>query len=157
MWRLLSVLLTALAFPVAAQNYPTKTVKIIVPYPAGGNADNFARTIAQKLNESYGQILIVDGDPAVHTEMHSYFGPRGFEVSSASSGTDGLARFFADRPDAVLLEAREHVAPEVVAGQRSRVAVAVPVLPTRSFGVDEVHRRGARAWRPITPPATQKP
>ena len=52
MRRLLCVSLMVLAFPVAAQNYPGKTVRIVVPYPAGGNADNFARTIAQKLNES---------------------------------------------------------------------------------------------------------
>jgi tripartite-type tricarboxylate transporter receptor subunit TctC len=63
MKRSLSVLLMVLAFPVAAQNYPNKIVKIIVPYPAGGNADNFARTIAQKLSESYGQVLIVDNRP----------------------------------------------------------------------------------------------
>ena len=50
------------------------------------------------------KILVVDEDPAVRTEMLSYFGSRGFEVFSASSGRDGLARFYADRPDAVLME-----------------------------------------------------
>ncbi len=50
------------------------------------------------------KILVVDEDPAVRTEMHSYFSSRGFEVCSAASGRDGLVRFHADKPDAVLLE-----------------------------------------------------
>ena len=63
MKRLLSVLAVTLAFPVFAQTYPNKPIKIVVPYPAGGNADNFARTLAQKLNEPYGQPLIIDNRP----------------------------------------------------------------------------------------------
>ena len=63
MKRLLSVLLALLAFPVAAQNYPTKTVRIIVPFPAGGSTDVLARMAAQKLNESYGQIFIAENRP----------------------------------------------------------------------------------------------
>src|SRR4051812_40625079 len=50
------------------------------------------------------KILVVDEDPAVRTEMLSYFSSRGFEVSSAATGKDGLASFYADRPDAVLME-----------------------------------------------------
>ena len=63
MKRLLSVLLALLAFPVAAQNYPAKTVKIIVPFPAGGSTDVLARMAAQKLNESYGQVFIAENRP----------------------------------------------------------------------------------------------
>ncbi len=63
MKRLLSVLLALLAFPVAAQNYPAKTVRIIVPFPAGGSTDVLARMAAQKLNESYGQIFIAENRP----------------------------------------------------------------------------------------------
>jgi len=63
MKRLLSVLLALLAFPVAAQNYPAKTVRIIVPFPAGGSTDVLARMAAQKLNESYGQVFIAENRP----------------------------------------------------------------------------------------------
>ncbi len=63
MKRLVLVLLMGVVFPATAQNYPSKLIKIIVPYPAGGNADNFARTIAQKLSESYGQMPLVDNRP----------------------------------------------------------------------------------------------
>ncbi len=63
MKRLLSVLLVLPAFPVAAQDYPSKTVRIIVPFPAGGSTDVLARMAAQKLNESHGQLFIVEDRP----------------------------------------------------------------------------------------------
>lgn len=43
-----------------AQSYPAKTVRIIVPYPAGGSTDLFARIVAQKLTERWGQPIVVD-------------------------------------------------------------------------------------------------
>lgn len=44
----------------AAEAYPSKPVRIIVPFPAGGNADIFARILAQKMTGSFGQTIIVD-------------------------------------------------------------------------------------------------
>ena len=46
--------------PAAAQPYPSRTVSIVVPYPAGGSVDGVARIITQKLNEALGQHFIVD-------------------------------------------------------------------------------------------------
>jgi tripartite-type tricarboxylate transporter receptor subunit TctC len=63
MKRLLSVLLALLAFPVAAQDYPNKIVKIIVPFAAGGSTDVEARLIAQKLNDIHGQLFVVEDRP----------------------------------------------------------------------------------------------
>src|SRR5882724_3180008 len=45
---------------VMADTYPGRTVTIVVPYPAGGSVDGVARIIAQKLNESLGQSVIVE-------------------------------------------------------------------------------------------------
>ena len=47
----------------AAQNYPTKTVRIIVPFSAGGGTDIMARTLSQRLTENMGQTFIVDNRP----------------------------------------------------------------------------------------------
>jgi tripartite-type tricarboxylate transporter receptor subunit TctC len=52
--------LASLAAPAAAQTYPTRTVSIVVPYPAGGSVDGVARIVAQKLAESLGQSVIVE-------------------------------------------------------------------------------------------------
>lgn len=55
----------ALCAPLAAhaQAYPTKVVRIVVPYPPGGTVDAVARVIAQRLSESMGQQFIVDNRP----------------------------------------------------------------------------------------------
>jgi tripartite-type tricarboxylate transporter receptor subunit TctC len=62
---LLTCLLT-LAFvagvsPIAnAENYPSRTVTVVVPFPAGGSVDGVARILVQKLNETVGQHFIVE-------------------------------------------------------------------------------------------------
>ena len=59
----LATLLTPLAAPALAQDYPTKPVRMIVPFAAGGPADVYARFLAQRLQESLGQPFVVDDRP----------------------------------------------------------------------------------------------
>ena len=55
--------LLMLVFSACAQNYPIKPVKIIVPFASGGPADNYARFIAQKLQDEYQQSFVVENKP----------------------------------------------------------------------------------------------
>ena len=59
-----SALAMALVAPFAAaataQNYPSRTVTVVVPFPAGGSVDGVARIMVQKLNETMGQHFIVE-------------------------------------------------------------------------------------------------
>jgi tripartite-type tricarboxylate transporter receptor subunit TctC len=50
--------------PAAAQGYPTKSIRIIVPTSPGGITDTLARALAQRLTESFGQTVIVENRPA---------------------------------------------------------------------------------------------
>ena len=57
--RLFAVLLLASAC-VSAQNYPTRPIRIVVPYPPGGAADNTARVLQPRLIEALGQQIVLD-------------------------------------------------------------------------------------------------
>src|SRR5450759_5453578 len=59
----------ALAYPIAhaqSAGYPTKLIKIIVPFPAGGATDIMTRNIAQKLNEAWKQPVMVENRPGAN-------------------------------------------------------------------------------------------
>jgi tripartite-type tricarboxylate transporter receptor subunit TctC len=69
----------------AAQNvWPTRSVKIIVPFAAGGPADNYARVIAQHLQEVLGQAFVVDDKPGagsvIGTEVAARAVPDGYTL-----------------------------------------------------------------------------
>src|SRR5713226_6148217 len=59
--RLLFVSLVS--FAAVAQEWPAKTVRIIVPFPAGGSADLLPRIVGEKLAERWGQPVIVENRP----------------------------------------------------------------------------------------------
>jgi tripartite-type tricarboxylate transporter receptor subunit TctC len=59
------------AFPCAAQTYPAKPVRVIVPYAAGGNTDFVARAIGAKLSPAFGQQVVVDNRPGGGTNIGS--------------------------------------------------------------------------------------
>src|SRR5205823_5078620 len=63
-----SLILSALAIPISAhaQTWPDKPVKIVVPYPPGGNTDNQARMIAQEMTAIYHQQFIVENKPGAN-------------------------------------------------------------------------------------------
>ncbi|MGZ5042951.1 MAG: Bug family tripartite tricarboxylate transporter substrate binding protein [Usitatibacter sp.] len=60
-WVLAACVLLSLA--VHAQTYPTKPIRFVVPYPAGGPLDTVARLLGQKVSESVRQPVIVDNKP----------------------------------------------------------------------------------------------
>ncbi len=56
----LSILALIFAVTASAQPFPTKPIKIVVPFPAGGTVDFFARVISTKLSEALGQSVLVE-------------------------------------------------------------------------------------------------
>jgi tripartite-type tricarboxylate transporter receptor subunit TctC len=60
MWAFRLLLLLCLSFPAFAQQWPTKVVKFVSPYPPGGSVDPLARLFAAKLSDALGQQFIVE-------------------------------------------------------------------------------------------------
>ncbi|OVZ59304.1 LacI family transcriptional regulator [Pigmentiphaga sp. NML080357] len=60
---LLATLASTAALPVHAQDYPSRPIRVIVPYSAGGGADNAARVIAQRLSASLRTQVVIDNRP----------------------------------------------------------------------------------------------
>ena len=57
---LLGLLVLAIPSTQAAERFPVKPVRIVVPFPAGGSTDLIARQLAQRLTESWGQTVLID-------------------------------------------------------------------------------------------------
>jgi len=55
--------------PALAQTYPSKPIHLIVPYPAGGGTDFFARLVGQKMQELIGQPIIIENRPGAATNL----------------------------------------------------------------------------------------
>lgn len=84
-WTRLFVLAAALAVGSAsAQQFPTKPIRLIVPFAPGGATDYMGRTIAQKLSESLGQPVVVDNRPGANailgTDMVAKAAPDGYTL-----------------------------------------------------------------------------
>jgi tripartite-type tricarboxylate transporter receptor subunit TctC len=88
-WTLpaLALALVAMAIPVRAQDYPARTVKIIVPFPAGGTADVMPRIIADWLSRKWGQSVIIENRTGaggnVGAEVAAKADPDGYTLLSA--------------------------------------------------------------------------
>ena len=88
-WTLpaLALALGAMAVPAQAQDYPTRTVKIVVPFPAGGTADVMPRIIADWLSRKWGQSVIIENRSGaggnVGAEVAAKADPDGYTLLSS--------------------------------------------------------------------------
>ena len=57
---LLAALAIGLALPAAAQSWPNKPMRLVIPYPPGGPTDLVGRLYAQKLSEALGQPMVAE-------------------------------------------------------------------------------------------------
>jgi tripartite-type tricarboxylate transporter receptor subunit TctC len=81
--RIALALLLSLALEAAAQPYPAKPIRFIVPFPPGGSADILARAIGQKAGEGLGQSFVVENRPGAGTAIGA--------EALAKSASDGYA------------------------------------------------------------------
>jgi tripartite-type tricarboxylate transporter receptor subunit TctC len=94
--------LCAVALGAFAQGYPTRPVKIIVPFAAGGPADNYARFLALRLQESLGQAFVVDDKPGggsvIGTDLVAKAPPDGYTLLLMSNTHTVNETLLANKP-----------------------------------------------------------
>ncbi|RZJ14170.1 MAG: tripartite tricarboxylate transporter substrate binding protein [Haliea sp.] len=97
------------AGPVAAQAtstgsgqaYPTKPIRLVVPFPAGGATDIFARAVSQKLGEKLGTTIVVDNKPGaggtIGSDIVAKAAADGYTLLLATSSTHSIGPSFGGR------------------------------------------------------------
>lgn len=88
---LLAVAIALASALAGAQTYPNKALRLIVPYPAGGGTDFFARLVGAKMGESMGQQILVENRPGattiIGTEAAAKAAPDGYTVLLGDTAT----------------------------------------------------------------------
>jgi tripartite-type tricarboxylate transporter receptor subunit TctC len=86
---LLAMLLAAFTANAAEQTYPSRPIRMIVPWPAGGGTDVIARILTQRMSENIGQQIVVDNrggaSTIIGTEMLAKAPPDGYTMGFATS------------------------------------------------------------------------
>ena len=105
--RIAAVIALALAvLPAAAQDYPSRPVKIIVPFAAGGPADVYARFLAQRLQDAMGQSFVVENRPGAGsvtgTDAVAKSAPDGYTLLLMSNAQTVNESLIPNKPYALL-------------------------------------------------------
>ena len=131
--RILALILACTALPALAQTYPTKPVRFIVPFAAGGGSDLVARTVAQKLTEALGQTVVVDNRTgaagSIGAELAAKSPPDGHTLLLGSNGPLAInPHLYPKLP----YDAVRDFAPVALVTVMPFLLVTHPALPVRS-------------------------
>ncbi|HEY4137833.1 MAG TPA: tripartite tricarboxylate transporter substrate binding protein, partial [Casimicrobiaceae bacterium] len=120
-------------FATGQSTYPTKPVRLVVPFPAAGTTDIIARATAQKLSEAWGQQVIVDNRPGaagnIGSELVAKSAPDGYTLLMGTVGTHAI------NPSLYAKMPYDHVkdfAPVILVAGVPNVLVVNPELPVKS-------------------------
>ena len=116
----------------AQQNYPTKPIRLIVPFAPGGPSDIVARMLAQKLTETFKQSVVVDNRPGgggtLGTEIAVRANPDGYTMVLMSASYATNAALYKLPYDPL-----NDVAPIALIGESGFVVTLHPSLPVKSI------------------------
>lgn len=130
---LAAVAITATGLTANAQTYPSQSIKLVVPYPAGGGTDFFARTIGTRLSEQLGQQVSIENKPGAATiigaEAAARAAPDGYTVLLGDTAT------FAVNPSLykkLSYDPLKDFEPVTLTGRFALLLVVNPALPVNN-------------------------
>jgi tripartite-type tricarboxylate transporter receptor subunit TctC len=130
----LAFLLLAFANIAATQTYPSRTVRVVVPFPPGGAPDLVGRTLANRLSERLGQPFVVENRTGaggnIAAEAVAKAAPDGYTLLATSDGPLVInPSVYKDLP----FNALRDFAPITIAASAGLVLMACPALPASSL------------------------
>lgn len=124
----------AVAAPAATTDWPTKTVRIIAPFPAGGTVDIVARTVGQKLADELHQSFIVDNrggaGGSLGTAVMTHAAPDGYTIMVNHMGLAFNAALY----DNLSYDTLRDVLPVAYVGATPNVLVVTKNFPAKDVG-----------------------
>jgi tripartite-type tricarboxylate transporter receptor subunit TctC len=121
------------AFAHAQTTYPSKSIRLVVPFPAGGTTDILARAVAQRLTETMGQSVVVDNRAGaggnIGADLVAKAPPDGYTLLMGTVGTHAInASLYAKMP----YDHARDFAPIILVAGVPNVLVVNPALPVNS-------------------------
>ena len=116
-----------------AQTFPSRPIRIIVPYAAGGTSDILARTLGVRVGEALGQQIVVENRPGangvVGTELSAKAPPDGYTLLMVNSGHTVNPGLYGKLP----YDSVRDFAPVTLVANIANLLVIHPSLPTKNF------------------------
>ncbi len=127
------MLLAAMPGPARAQAWPARPVRIIVPYPAGGLSDVFARLIGDKLSRAIGQPVVIEDRPGgttiIGTQAAARAEPDGYTLLLTNAALSINQSLFETLP----YDYRRDLVPIVHLGESYAVIAVNPTVPAKTL------------------------
>jgi len=131
---LLVIFFLSVPAPAAAQQYPSKPVRVVVPYPAGSTPDIVGRTLSSKLQEAFGQPFVVENRSGaggnIGADAVAKAAPDGYTLLIAVNGPAAVNKFlYKNLP----YDSDRDLLPISLLASSPQMLVATPSLPASDF------------------------
>ena len=132
-FAVLTATLIAAAAGAVAQGYPSRVVRLIVPFPPGGATDVLGRIVGQKLSESFGQQVVIDNRPGasgnIGAELAAKAAPDGYTIFVGQASNLAINLSLLGK---LPYDSLRDFAPVTLIAQTPNLLVVHPSLPVRT-------------------------
>jgi len=133
-WLLLTLIVAMLPGAVVAQTYPSRPVKLVVPFPPGGPNDIIARVVAQRMSELLGQPIVIDNrggaGGVVGTDAVAKAAPDGYTIGICSAGAIAISASLVEK---VPYDSVKDLTPITLVATVPELLVVPESLPVKTF------------------------